>query len=174
MDQLRYPVGRIEATQAPANAEERAVLIQQLDDAPAVFRSLANNLSDAQLETPYRNGGWTIRQVLHHVPDSHMNAYIRMKLAATEDAPAIRTYHEDRWAELPEARTAPVAISLDLLAALHRRWVVVMRALPPADFQRTFSHPEWGSVTIDRAVAMYAWHCRHHAAHIRLGLGQPV
>jgi hypothetical protein len=171
LEKLRYPVGRLTAVSAPGSAAERATLIQHIADAPEVFRSLVAGLTDAQLDTPYRPGGWTIRQVVHHLPDSHMNAYVRMKLAATEDTPTIRTYHEDRWAELPEAKTAPVAISLDLLAALHRRWVAFLRALPDADFQKTFAHPEWGTVTIDRAIATYEWHCRHHAAHIRLGLG---
>ncbi len=171
---LRYSVGRIDTAKAPETAEQREELIRQLAEAPGIFRALASGLTEAQLETTYRPGGWTVRQVLHHVPDSHMNAYVRMKLAATEDAPAIRTYKEDRWAELPEAKTAPVDMSLDLLAALHRRWVAFLKGLPPAYFQKTFTHPEWGAVTIDRAVAMYAWHCRHHAAHVRLALGQPV
>jgi hypothetical protein len=171
---LRYPVGRIESAKTPTTAAERAALIQQLAEAPAIFRALATGLTEAQFETRYRPGGWTVRQVLHHVPDSHLNAYVRMKLAATEDAPVIRAYEEDRWAELPEAKSGPVGMSLDLLEALHRRWVAFLNALPAADFQKTFSHPEWGSVTIDRAVATYAWHCRHHAAHIRIALGQPV
>jgi len=172
-EHLRYPVGRLDAVRAPADAAERGALIQRLADAPAAFRALADGLTDAQLERRYRPGGWTIRQVFHHVPDSHMNAYVRMKLAATEDAPAIKTYHEDRWADLPEARSAPIAMSVDLLAALHARWVAFLRSLPAPDFQQSFSHPEWGLVTIDRAIAMYEWHCRHHAAHIRLGLGRP-
>jgi hypothetical protein len=103
---------------------------------------------------------------VHHVPDSHLNAYVRMKLAVTEDAPSIKTYEEARWAELPEARQAPIAMSLALLDALHVRWVAFLRALPPAEFRKAFVHPEWGSVTVDEAMVMYAWHCRHHAAHI--------
>ncbi len=123
-------------------------------------------LTDPQLDTPYRPGGWTIRQVVHHVPDSHMNAYVRMKLAVTEDAPSITTYEEALWAELPEAKTAPIEMSLALLEALHTRWVMFLRALPESDFSKPFVHPQWGRVTVDESITMYAWHCRHHAAHI--------
>ncbi|HEY2904511.1 MAG TPA: putative metal-dependent hydrolase [Vicinamibacterales bacterium] len=172
LEKLRYPVGRLDTVKPPATARERAALVDQIADAPAVFRSLVQSLTDAQLDTPYRPGGWTIRQVIHHVPDSHMNAYVRMKLAATEDAPAIRPYEQSRWAELPEAKTGPIAMSLDLLDALHGRWVAFMRALPEPAFTRTFTHPEWGSVSIDRAIATYEWHCRHHAAHIRQSLSR--
>ena len=172
LEKLRYPVGRLDAVRPPANAGERSTLIQHLADAPDVFRALTAGLTDAQLDTRYRPGGWTIRQIVHHVPDSHMNAYVRMKLAATEEVPTIRPYREDRWAELPEARTAPIGMSLDLLAALHQRWVAFLRALPEADFQKTFIHPESGRFTIDGAIAVYEWHSRHHAAHIRLGLSQ--
>ncbi len=171
LDKLRYPIGRFERLKAPLDANTRASLIDALEQAPAVFRQLVSGLTDAQLDTPYRPGGWTIRQVIHHVPDSHVNAYVRMKLAATEDTPSIRTYEEARWAELPEAKSAPIAMSLDFLDALHRRLVASLRALPEADFGKAFVHPEWGTVTIDEAVAMYAWHGRHHAAHIRQALG---
>jgi hypothetical protein len=173
LEKLRYPVGRLDTVRPPANARERVEMIERIADAPAIFRSLVHELTDAQLDTPYRPGGWTIRQVIHHVPDSHLNAYVRMKLAATEEAPTIKPYEESLWAELPEARSAPVAISLDLLDALHRRWVAFLRALPEPAFARTFVHPEWGSVSIERSIAMYEWHCRHHAAHIRqrLALG---
>lgn len=170
LENLRYPVGRLDAVHTPGNAQERAVLIQHIADAPATFRSLVQTLNDAQLDKPYRPGGWTIRQVIHHVPDSHVNAYVRMKLAVTEEAPAIRTYEEARWAELPEAKAGPIAMSLDLLDALHRRWVAFLRALPEDAFRKTFTHPEWGAVSVDRSIAMYEWHCRHHAAHIRQSL----
>ena len=109
-----------------------------------------------------------MRQVVHHVPDSHMNAYVRMKLAVTEDHPAVKTYEEGRWADLPEAKSGAVAMSIDLLDALHRRWVAFLRALPEGNFRKTFSHPEWGIVSIDESLRMYAWHCRHHTGHIRL------
>ena len=170
LEKRRYPIGRLDTVKPPTTARERAALIDQIAGAPAVFRSLVQPLTDAELDTPYRPGGWTIRQVIHHVPDSHMNAYVRMKLAATEDAPTIRTYEESRWAELPEAKTGPIAMSLALLDALHTRWVAFMRALPEPAFTRTFAHPGWGSVSIERAIAMYEWHGRHHAAHIRQSL----
>jgi hypothetical protein len=170
LEKLRYPVGRLDTVQPPADARARAALIDRIADAPAVFRSLVQGLNDARLDTPYRPGGWTIRQVIHHVPDSHLNAYVRMKLAATEEAPAIRTYEESLWAELPEAKAGAIAMSLDLLDALHRRWVAFLRALPEPAFARTFVHPQWGAVSIERAIAMYEWHCRHHAAHIRQSL----
>src|SRR5438445_844474 len=127
MSDLRYPIGGLErvATLAPAQRRE---CIEQIAAVPAQLRRAVTGLDDGQLDTPYRPGGWTVRQVIHHVPDSHMNAYVRMKLAITEDAPAIRGYEEARWAELPEAKSGPVAMSLDLLAALHRRWVTFLRS----------------------------------------------
>jgi hypothetical protein len=170
LDRLRYPVGPMPRL-GELDRASRTRLIDAIAGTPARFRSLVAGLSDEQLDTPYRPGGWTVRQVVHHVPDSHMNAYIRMKLACTEEMPTIRTYEEDRWAELPEAKSGPVEISLALLEALHRRWVAFLRALPDADFRRTYAHPELGTVSIDGAVAIYEWHCRHHAAHIELALG---
>ena len=169
-DKVRYPIGRFERLKSALDRAARARVIDDIEQAPAMLRQLVAGLSDAQLETPYRPGGWTIRQVVHHVPDSHMNAYVRTKLAVTEDTPPIRTYEESRWAELPEARSAPVGMSLDLLAALHRRWVAFLRALPEDEFQKAFIHPEWGRVALDEAIAMYAWHGRHHAAHVRQAL----
>ena len=169
LERLRYPVGRFQRNPSP-DASSRNVSLDTLERTPDIVRELVGPVTDAQLETPYRPGGWTVRQVVHHLPDSHMNAYVRTKLAATEDAPAIMTYEEQLWAELPEARTAPVDLSLDLLSALHRRWVAFLRAIRDPTFQRTFKHPQWGTVTIDEAVAMYAWHCRHHTAHIRQAL----
>jgi hypothetical protein len=170
LDELKYPVGRIERNKEPLDADARETLLRVLAETPATLRSLVEGLSDRELDTPYRPGGWTIRQVIHHVPDSHMNAYVRMKLAVTEQKPTIKTYEEALWAELPEARTAPIAMSLDLLDALHRRWTAFLRALPPADFGKAFQHTEWGLVSVDEALGMYAWHCRHHTAHVKLGL----
>jgi uncharacterized damage-inducible protein DinB len=169
LEHLRYPVGRTPRNSAPTD-EMRTEHLDVLEALPATLRALVTPLSEAQLDTPYRPGGWTIRQVVHHLPDSHMNAYVRMKLAATEDTPHIKTYEEALWAELPEAKRAPIGMSLDLLDALHRRWLAFLRALPDASRRRAFSHPEWGVVSIDEAVGMYAWHCRHHTAHIRNGL----
>ena len=170
LDALRYPVGKFERVTAPLGRSSRAPLLKTIEDTPARIRSLVGGLGDADLERPYRPGGWTIRQVVHHVPDSHMNAYIRMKLAVTEDTPAIRTYEEQLWAELPEAKSGPVELSLSLLDALHRRWMAFLGALTDEQFARIFVHPEWGRVTVEEAVALYAWHCRHHIAHIELAL----
>ena len=169
LDHLRYPVGPMPRSSAPLDARTREEYLGILADLPARVRALTDGLTDAQLDTPYRPGGWTIRQVVHHVPDSHLNAYMRMKLAATEDTPLVKTYEEDRWAELPEARSAPIAMSIDLLDALHRRWVAFLRALPEGEWRKSFSHPQWGIVSIEEALGMYAWHCRHHAEHIRRG-----
>lgn len=167
LEQLRYPVGRMPRGAAPLDARTREALIGILEALPGRLRTLVSGLTDAQLDTPYRPNGWTVRQVVHHVPDSHMNAYIRMKLAVTEDQPNVKTYEEARWAELPEAKSGHIAMSLDLLDALHRRWVAFLQALPEREFAKTFLHPEWGAVSIDEALSMYAWHCRHHAEHIR-------
>jgi hypothetical protein len=166
LDRLRYPVGRMPRSSAPLDAAERSQHLDVLERLPSRFRSLVSGLSDAQLDTPYRPGGWTIRQVVHHVADSHMNAYIRMKLAATEESPMVKTYEEKLWAELPEAKQAPVALSLALIEALHARWIAFLRALSPQTWRRAFQHPEWGTVTIDESITMYSWHCRHHAAHV--------
>ena len=149
LEKLRYPVGRLPRTPDPLDARTRAAHLTILEQAPQRFRSLVTGLGDRELDTPYRPGGWTIRQVIHHVPDSHLNAYVRMKLAATEDAPTVKTYEEARWAELPEARTGPIDMSLALLDALHVRWVAFLRAQPDADLRRAFMHGEWGRVTIE-------------------------
>jgi hypothetical protein len=130
------------------------------------MRDAAAGLSEEQLNTPYRPGGWTVRQVIHHVPDSHINSYVRFRLALTEEEPIIKPYEENRWAELPDARTAPVELSLDLLEMLHRRWTLLLNDLGKAELAKAFRHPELGLVTLERNVALYAWHGRHHTAHI--------
>lgn len=175
MTDLRYPIGRHEpvTTLAP---EQRRQCIDRIAATPTLLRRAVTGLDERQLDTAYRPGGWTVRQVVHHVPDSHMNAYVRFKLGLTEDQPAIRTYEEKLWAETPEMR-APVEVSLALLAALHERWVLLLRALQPTDFARTIKHPEWGLPTLDGILALYAWHGRHHTAHItslreRMGWGE--
>jgi len=172
VDSLRYPIGPMPRTTDPLTPAARAALLNVFEQTPGTIRGLVSSLTDEQLDTPYRPGGWTIRQLVHHIPDSHLNAYIRMKLAVTEDRPTVKTYEEQLWAELPESRTAPVAMSLLLLDGLHQRWVAFLRGLSADQFRRTFTHAEWGEVTIDDALAMYAWHCRHHTAHIRNGLGK--
>jgi len=161
---LRYPVGKF--TPVPALTEpDRRARIDEVAAAPASFRRAIAGLNDEQLDTPYRPGGWTVRQVAHHLPDSHMNAYMRFKWGLTEDTPAIKTYEEKDWAQTPETR-APIAFSLDLLTALHERWVTLLRGMRPADFARTIKHPEWGLPSLDTMLALYAWHGRHHTAHV--------
>jgi uncharacterized damage-inducible protein DinB len=144
----------------------RAARIAEIDAAPAALRAAVAGLSEEQLATPYRPGGWTVRQVVHHLPDSHANAYVRFKLALTEDNPTIKPYLEARWAELPDNAGTPVEVSLGLLEALHRRWVVLLRGMGPEDFARPLTHPEKGRLSLDQMLALYAWHGRHHVAHV--------
>lgn len=165
MTDLRYPIGPMPRVTA-LSASARAATIDVIAECPARLRAAVAGLSDAQLDTPYRPGGWTVRQVVHHVPESHMNAYVRLKLALTEDEPTIKTYEEDRWSELPEVRSSPVALSLALLDALHARWLASLRTLRGSDFERTFRHPVLGVLTVDGLLAMYEWHSKHHVAHV--------
>ncbi len=165
LDPLRYPTGTWAPLPADTAPAVTTALVDRIAAAPAALRAAVDGLDDAQLDTPYRPGGWTVRQVVHHVADSHMNAYVRVKKALTEDAPAIAVYDEARWAELPDARL-PIAPSLALLDALHARWDVVLRALGPADLARTYRHPEQGDVPLRTALAIYAWHGAHHVAHV--------
>lgn len=161
----QYPIGRFTR---PADIDRRAreEFIHQIEAAPQRLREAVAGLDGAQLDTPYREGGWTVRQVVHHLPDSHLNAYTRFKLALTEPEPTIRTYEEALWAELPEARAGSIEMSLNLLEALHERWIASLRAIPDQLFQRTFRHPEIGVMNLDEQLALYAWHGRHHVAHI--------
>lgn len=165
MPDLRYPIGPF-SPPSPITMEHIATSIDVIEACPAALRDAVRGLDATQLDTPYRDGGWTVRQVVHHLPDSHMNAYARMKLAMTEDNPTIKTYHEAAWAELDDARTAPVEVSLALLDSLHARWVQFLRSLREADFRRPLFHPEVGDVAVDFLVALYNWHSRHHVAHI--------
>ena len=162
---LRYPVGPFEFAGTLSNGE-RQTLIDQIAATPEKMRAAVAGLSDEQIDTPYRPEGWTVRQVVHHVPESHMNSYVRFKLAITEEEPTIKAYFEDRWAQLDDAQQAPVGLSLDLLDALHGRWVWFLRSLKDADFQRTFYHPEMGTISLNENIALYAWHGRHHVAHV--------
>ena len=162
---LRYPIGRYQP-KSTLSEEERRAAIEDITAMAGRLRAAVAGLSAEQLDTPYRPGGWTVRQVVHHVPDSHMNAYTRFRLALTEDEPTIKPYDEGRWAELEDSRKAPPKMSLDLLEALHQRWVLLLRAMKPADFARTFRHPERGVMTLDDMLGLYGWHSRHHVAHI--------
>ena len=163
---LRYPVGRFTAPER-VSADQRARFIAEIAAAPAALRAAVRGLSDARLDTLYRADGWTVRQVVHHVPDSHLQAYVRIKLALTEEEPTIKPYLEPRWAELPEARSAPIEMSLVLLEALHVRMVAALESLDDSLFSRRYTHPEYGrQFSIDQTVALYAWHGRHHVAHI--------
>jgi uncharacterized damage-inducible protein DinB len=164
MADLRYPIGKFEMDPA-VTPEKRAAWIDAVEACPASMREAVAGLTPAQVETPYRPGGWTVRQVVHHVPDSHMNAYCRFKFALTEQEPTIKSYPEDRWAELADSK-APVEVSLALLESLHRRWVLLLRSLTESDWRRTLRHPELGVMTLERVLALYAWHGRHHVAHI--------
>jgi uncharacterized damage-inducible protein DinB len=166
MTDLRYPIGpfRLDGEVSPA---EREALIAQVSEAPGRLRAAVDRLTDAQFDTPYRPGGWTVRQLVHHVPDSHLNAYCRFKLALTEEHPTIKPYEEARWAALPDTRDTGIGVSLMLLEALHRRWVTLLRAMGEAEWGRTYFHPEAGlSRRLDWTLAQYAWHGRHHVAHI--------
>jgi uncharacterized damage-inducible protein DinB len=165
MSDLRYPIGKFTYSEAPTD-QQRQRFLDDIEQAPARLRSAAEGLSAAQLDTPYRPGGWTVRQVVHHVPDSHMNSYVRFKLALTEDEPTIKPYFEDRWAELADTKATPIDVSLSLLDSLHSRWVRLLRSLQPAEWKRTFRHPELGPMTLEKNLALYAWHGKHHVAHI--------
>jgi len=162
---LRYPIGPFKFDGQPSEQQLKQ-FISDIEQAPSQLRAALTGLSEPQLETPYRPGGWTVRQVAHHVPESHMNAYVRMKLALTEDNPTIKPYDEARWAETPEVGRTPIEVSLTMLEALHERWVTLLKALGPAEFARAFMHPESGPWTLGKYLALYSWHGKHHVAHI--------
>ncbi len=165
MTDLRYPVGKLERRDT-LSPDERRAMIEQIAEAPGKLRAAVAGLSPSQLDTPYREGGWTVRQVVHHVADSHINAYTRMKFGLTEEHPKIRAYDEARWAETAENRTTPVETSLALLDSLHDRWLHLLRGMQPEDFRRTVDHPDNGMMTLDMILNVYAWHGRHHTAHV--------
>lgn len=166
MDDPRYPIGPFRFD-GLADRRHREEWIGEIAAAPGHLKAAVAGLTPNQLDTPYRDKGWTVRQVVHHLPDSHLNAYTRIKLALTEDEPTIKPYDEARWAELPDARSAPIEPSLTLLECLHRRWVLLLRELEPRDFARRFRHPEHGrTMGVEEVLAMYAWHGRHHVAQI--------
>lgn len=166
MDNFQYPIGKFERVDK-VSTEQRTEWIKQIAETPTKLRSAINGLSVEQLDTPYRHGGWTVRQVVHHLPDSHMNAYIRFKLALTEEKPIIKPYMENRWAELDDYRNTPLEVSLTLLESLHQRWVALLSNLRDSQFELTFTNPESDdTIAIGTALGLYAWHGRHHIAHI--------
>lgn len=164
--ELSYPIGRFQYTPG-YSSEQRARCIAEIEVAPEQLRAAVAGLSDPQIDTPYRPGGWTVRQVVHHVPESHLNAYIRFKWALTEDNPLIKAYEEARWAETPEVSKTPIEISLRLLEALHERWVILLKSLTAEQYNTPYVHPENGPMTLERMLGLYAWHGKHHVAHIK-------
>ena len=165
MNDPRYPIGKFEY-QTPPTAEERQKLIDGIAQAPSRLREAIRGLSPEQLDTPYREGGWTVRQVVHHVPDSHLNAYVRLKLALTEEKPTIKPYNEAAWAELADSKSMPIEVSQTLLDSVHTRWDRLWRSLKPEHFLRILVHPEHGERTVDWLLFLYEWHGKHHTAHI--------
>jgi hypothetical protein len=161
----RYPIGPLEMPPEITRAR-RQQAIEAIAETPALMRLAARGLDDVQLDTPYREGGWTVRQVIHHVPDSHMNAYVRLKLALTEDKPTIKPYDEAAWARLADSRSTPIEISQMLLDTVHARWDRLWRSLKPEDFARKLIHPDHGERTVDWLLFVYEWHGKHHTAHI--------
>jgi len=161
---LSYPIGKFQWT-GPNSETERAAFIDAISAVPQKLRAAVANLNERQIDTPYRPGGWSVRQTVHHIADSHMNAYVRFKLALTENEPLVKPYKEAAWAELPDSKL-PIEVSLKLIDSLHERWSVVLHNMRPPDFDRKLSHPELGIVELDRYVALYAWHGKHHVAHI--------
>lgn len=166
---LTYPIGHMQLPDGPYTPAERTPLIQQIADLPAQLTAAARAVGGEGLQRPYRPGGWTGRQVVHHVADSHLNSYVRFRLALTEENPTIKPYEEAAWAELPDVAASPITVSLTLLEALHSRWVTLLHHLTEEQWQRTFYHPgSQRDFTLDQALAIYAWHGRHHLAHLKL------
>ena len=162
---LQYPIGKF-SFKDDMTPEKRRNFILDIESTPAKLREAVKGLTDEQLDTPYRPEGWTVRQVIHHIPDSHINAYVRMKLALTEAEPTICTYEEKYWAKLKDTFQTPIEVSLTLLESLHKRWIVLLKSLTEEDCRRKFIHPELGIKTVDWLIADYAWHGKHHTAHI--------
>jgi DinB family protein len=165
MTDLRYPIGRYTPDPNPT-PETRNRHIEQIAGLPVRMRQAVTGLKTDQIDTPYRDGGWTVRQVVHHVSDSHMNAYIRFKWAMTEDAPTIKAYEESEWAKLKDSQLTPAEVSLTMIESLHARWTVLLRSMTAEDFQRKFTHPDSGPHDVDWLLSLYSWHGNHHLAHI--------
>jgi len=161
----RYPIGTFEMPE-PVTVARRQQAIDELAATPAKFRAAAKGLSESQLDTPYRAGGWTVRQVVHHVPDSHLNAYVRLKLALTEEKPTIKPYDQEAWANLADSKLTPIEVSLTLLSTVHDRWDRLWRSMKQEQFLRVLVHPEHGERTVDWLLFLYEWHGKHHTAHI--------
>jgi uncharacterized damage-inducible protein DinB len=165
MDNLRYPIGQFEVD-TEITDDIRNGWIDEIAETPRKLRKALEGLTQEQIDTPYRPGGWTVRQVVHHLPDSHLNGYLRFKLALTEEQPTIKPIFEDRWAKLEDSRVTDIETSLVLLEVLHQRWITLLRSLNTEDFYRTFNNPESGILTLNTALGLYAWHGQHHIAHI--------
>ncbi|PYV45412.1 MAG: putative metal-dependent hydrolase [Acidobacteria bacterium] len=165
MSTLQYPLGQFRFDPQTCT-EQRQRLIREYGIFPEKLKAAVEGLTDEQLDTPYRPGGWTVRQVVHHLPESHMNGYVRLKLALTEENHKAVVADEAAWAELNDSRNGPIALSLELFRVLQQRWVVALQTLSDPDFERTMWHPAWGTVSLDYVVQSYAWHARHHIAHI--------
>lgn len=162
---LRYPIGAFQPVGTPLSPADRSAFVSDLASAPSAFRDAIRDLNPEQLATPYRPGGWSVAQTIHHLADSHMNSYIRFKLALTEDEPTIKPYDEAAWAELADS-SLPVDVSIQMLDMLHRRWVALLQSMEPEQWKRNFRYPERGLMNLDQTLALYAWHGKHHAAHI--------
>jgi uncharacterized damage-inducible protein DinB len=163
----RFPTGKL-TFDPDVTDDKRRRWIESIRTTPAKLRAAVSGITEPQLDTPYREGGWTIRQVVHHIPESHSNAFIRFKLALTEDAPTIKPYDEDAWAKLPDVSRAPIESSLALVEALHVRWVTLLDVMQDADFRRPLMHPERGQITLDTLLQIYAWHGPHHIGHVEI------
>jgi uncharacterized damage-inducible protein DinB len=165
MEDLRFPIGKF-SFEGELTAENRQKCLDEIAATPKKMRAAVQGLNAQQLDTPYRPEGWTVRQVVHHVPDSHMNAFTRFKLALTEDEPTIKPYNEAEWAKLGDVPGTPIEVSLSLLDSLHERWVILLKSIKPEDLKRKFRHPDMGLMNLERTLALYSWHGRHHVAHI--------
>ncbi len=165
LTKLQYPIGKFEFKE-DISQESRKSFIKEIGLLPEKLKKAVSELSDEQLDTPYRHDGWTVKQVAHHIADSHLNAYVRLKLTLTENEPTIKTYDEKEWAKLKDYYQTPIEVSLTLIDSLHKRWVILLKSLDENDFTKKFKHPEWGLVSIDYLVSQYAWHGNHHTSHI--------
>jgi hypothetical protein len=165
MSDPRFPIGKF-VFEGPLTESQRTTAVADIEHTPVNLRAAVHGLSAQQMDTPYRDGGWTVRQLVHHVPDSHMNAYIRFKMALTEDNPTIKPYMENLWAELSDSQTTPPEVSLELLDMLHKRWIQLLRSIKPVQWNITFRHPDLGTVSLEKNLALYAWHGKHHVAHV--------